>query len=65
MFYKIKEVWKMFRGYYRIEPIPYSKTMMKFVDILSRRRRSVDADQIKRITKAIMDFNEEVESINY
>ena len=63
--FDIKEGWKMFRGHYRIEPIVYSKTLIKYSDIVTRRRRFIDENAVKRLTKAIVEFNKEVEAVNY
>ena len=63
--FEIKEGYKMLTGQYRIEPIVYSKTIMRYSDILVRRRRYVDEKKLARLIKAIETFNRLVEEINY
>jgi hypothetical protein len=65
LFFRIKEGWKMFTGQYRIEPLNYSKTLLKYSDILVRRRRSPEGKKVTKLLKVILEFNRLVEEVNY
>jgi len=65
LLYRLKRNWKTLLGHYRIDRIDYGKILMKYSEILVRRRRRIRPKTIEKLTRAIRDFNEVVEEINY
>lgn len=64
LLFRVKEGWKMFSGHYRIERID-GKVLMKYTEILVRRRRRIKPKRVEKLVRAIRDFNEIVEEVNY
>ena len=62
--FNLKERIRLIRGYYRIEPIDY-KVIVKYGDIVARRRKWLNERDTARLMKAIDTFNREVEKVNY
>jgi len=63
--FEIKDGYKMFSRQYRIDPIDYPKTIIKYNNILVRRKRMLEEKKVARLVKAIENFNRLVEEINY
>ena len=63
--FDIKEGWKMFRGFYRIKTLDYSKILIKYGEILTRRRYRVEPEKFKKLMKTILEYNRLIEEVNY